>query len=67
MRPLTKKAKYGHLTERAIAREQDYLEDFMEESEEEPHTDESLSGEDTDSLTENEECGDQTLNIVMPH
>ena len=31
---------------------------FMEESKEELDTDESLSGEDSDSLTENEECGD---------
>ena len=29
---------------------------FMEESKEELDTDESLSGEDSDSLTENEEC-----------
>ena len=51
-------AKNGHLTERAITTAQDYLESFMEESKEELETDESLSGEDSDCLTENEECGD---------
>ena len=30
---------------------------FMEESKEDLDTDESLSGEDSDSLTKNEECG----------
>ena len=43
---------------RAITTAQDYQEGFMEESEEELDTDESLSGEDSDSLTENEERGD---------
>ena len=57
VRWLTKMAKIGHLTERAIATAQDYLEGFMEKSEEELDTDKSLSGEDSDSLTENEECG----------
>ena len=51
-------AKNGHLTERAITTAQDYLDGFMEESKEELDTDKSLSGEDSDSLTENEECGD---------
>ena len=51
-------AKNGHLTERAITTAQDYLDGFMEESKEELDTDESLSREDSDSLTENEECGD---------
>ena len=52
-------AKNGHLTERAITTAQDYLDGFIEESNwEELDTDESLSGEDSDSLTENEECGD---------
>ena len=51
-----KNAKNGRLTERATA--QDYLDGFMEESKEELDTDESLSGKDSDSLTENEECGD---------
>ena len=37
--------KNGHLTERAIATAQHYLEGFMEESEEELDTDRSLSGE----------------------
>ena len=41
-----------------ITTAQDYLDGFMEESKEELDTDESLSGEDSDSLTENEECGD---------
>ena len=50
-------AKNSHLIERAIPTAQDYQEGFMEESEEELDTDESLSGEDSDSLTENEECG----------
>ena len=58
VRWLTKMAKNGHLTERAITTAQDYLEGFMEESEEELDTDESLSGEDSDSLTVNEERGD---------
>ena len=58
VRWLTKMAKNGHLTERAITTAQDYLDGFMEESKEELDTDESLSGEDSDSLTENEECGD---------
>ena len=58
VRWLTKIAKNGHLTERAITTAQDYLDGFMEESKEELDTDESLSGEDSDSLTENEECGD---------
>ena len=59
VRWLTKMAKnYGHLIERAITTAQDYLEGFMEESKEELDTDESLSGEDSDSLTENEERGD---------
>ena len=59
VRWLTKMAKNGHLTERAITTAQDYLDGFMEESNwEELDTDESLSGEDSDSLTENEECGD---------
>ena len=57
VRWLTKMAKNGHLTERAIATAQDYLEGFMEKSEEQLDTDKSLSGEDSDSLTENEECG----------
>ena len=52
VRWLTKMAKNGHLTERAIATAQDYLEGFMEENEEELDT-----GEDSDSLTENEEDG----------
>ena len=51
-------AKNGHLTERAITTAQDYLDGFMEESKEELDTDESLSEEDSDSLTENEESGD---------
>ena len=46
------------LTERAITAAKDYLEGFVKESEEELDTDESLSWEDSDSLTENEECGD---------
>ena len=59
VRWLTKIAKNGHLTERAITTAQDYLDGFMEESNwEELDTDESLSGEDSDSLTENEERGD---------
>ena len=58
VRWLTKMAKNGHLIEKAITTAQDYQEGFMEESEEELHTDESLSGEDSDSLTENEERGD---------
>ena len=59
VRWLTKMAKNGHLTERAFTTAQDYLDGFMvEESKEELDTDESLSGEDSDSLTENEECGD---------
>ena len=58
VRWLTKMAKNGHLIERAIPTAQDYQEGFMEESEEELDTDESLSGEDSDSLTENEERGD---------
>ena len=58
VRWLTKMAKNGHLIEQAITTAQDYQEGFMEESEEELDTDESLSGEDSDSLTENEECGD---------
>ena len=58
VRWLTKMAKNGHLTERAITTAQDYLEGFMEESEEKLDTDESLSEEDSDSLTENEERGD---------
>ena len=59
VRWLTKMAKNGHLTEsRAITTAQDYQEGFMEESEEELDTDESVSGEDSDSLTENEERGD---------
>ena len=58
VRWLTKMAKNGHLIEKAITTAQDYQEGFMEESEEELDTDESLSGEDSDSLTENEECGD---------
>ena len=48
---------YGHLQERAITTVEDYLEGFMEESVEELDTDESLTGEDSDSLTENG-CGD---------
>ena len=45
--------KNGHLTERAITTLQDYLDGLMEESEIEVDTDEeSLSGEDSDSLTE---------------
>jgi len=56
--------KNGHLTERAITTAQDYQEGFMEESEEEL---DRLSREDSDSLTENEECVDLTLNIVMLH
>ena len=56
VRWLTKMAKNGPLTERAITTAQDYLDGFMEESKEELDTDESLSGEDSDSLTENEEC-----------
>ena len=58
VRWLTKMAKNGHLTERAITTAQDYLDGFMEESKEELDTDESLSGEDSDSLTVNEERGD---------
>ena len=58
VRWLTKMVKNGHLIERAITTAQDYLEGFMEESEEELDTDESLSGEDSDSLTENAERGD---------
>ena len=58
VRWLTKMVKNGHLIERAITTAQAYLEGFMEESEEELDTDESLSGEDSDSLTENEERGD---------
>ena len=59
VRWLTKMAKNGHLTERAFTTAQDYLDGFMvEESKEELDTDESLSGEDSDSLTENEERGD---------
>ena len=46
---LTKMAKNGHLTERAITTAQDYLDGFVEESEEELDTDdESLSGENSD-------------------
>ena len=41
-----------------ITTAQDYLDGFMDESKEELDTDESLSGEDSDSLTENEECGE---------
>ena len=52
VRWLTKMAKNGHLTESAIETAQDYLEGFMEESEEELDT-----GEDSDSLIENEEDG----------
>ena len=44
VRWLTKMAKNGHLTERAITTAQDYLDGFMEESKEELDTDESLSG-----------------------
>ena len=44
-------AKNGHLTERAITIAQDYLEGFIEESKEDLDTDESLSWEDSDSLT----------------
>ena len=51
-------AKNGHLTERTITTAQDSLEGFMEESEEELDTDKSLFGENSDSLTENEEYGD---------
>ena len=51
-------AKNGHLIVRAITTAQDQQEGFMEESEEELDTDESLSEEDSDSLTENEERGD---------
>ena len=51
-------ATNAHLTEKAITTTQDYLNGFMEESKEELDTDESLSGKDSDSLTENEECGD---------
>ena len=58
VRWLTKMAKSGHLIVRAITTAQDYQEGFMEESEEELDTDESPSGEDSDSLTENEERGD---------
>ena len=58
VRWLTKMAKNGHFTERAITIAQDYLEGFMDESKEDLNTDESLSGEDSDSLTKNEECGD---------
>ena len=58
VRWLTKMAKNGHLIEQAITTAQDYQEGFMEESEEELDTDESLSGEDSDSLTENAERGD---------
>ena len=59
VRWLTKMVNNGHLIEsRAITLAQDYLEGFMEESEEELDTDESLSGEDSDSLTENAERGD---------
>ena len=58
VRWLTKMAKNGHLIVRAITTAQDYQEGFMEESEEELDTDESVSGEDSDSLTENEERGD---------
>ena len=57
VRWVTKMANNGHLTERAIATAQDYLEGCMEKSEEELDTDKSLSREDSDSLTENEECG----------
>ena len=67
VRWLTKMAKNDHLIVRAIPTAQDYQEGFMEESEEELDTDESLSGEDSDSLTENEEHGEKTLNIVMLH
>ena len=58
VRWLTKMAKNGRLTERAITIAQDYLEGFMEESNEDLDTDESLSREDSDSFTKNEECGD---------
>ena len=58
VRWLTKMAKNDYLIERAITTAQDYQEGSMEESEEDLDTDESLSGEDSDSLTENEECGD---------
>ena len=51
-------AKNGHLREKGITTAQDYLEGCMEESEEELDTGESLCGEDCESLTENEECGD---------
>lgn len=55
--------KNGHLTETAITKAQDYLEGFMEESEEELDTDESLSGEDSDRLTENEEYNVSWINL----
>ena len=58
VRCLTKMVKNGHLIVRAITAAQDYQEGFMEESEEELDTDETLSGENSDSLTENEERGD---------
>ena len=58
VRWLTKMAKNGHLIEQAITTAQDYQEGFMEENEQELDTDESLSGEDSDSLTVNEERGD---------
>ena len=58
VRWLTKMAKNGHLIVRAITTVQDYQEGFMGESEEELDTDESPSGEDSDSLTENEKHGD---------
>ena len=58
VRWLTKMVKNGHLIERTITTAQDYLEGFMEESEGELDTDESLSGEDSDSLTENAKRGD---------
>ena len=51
-------AKNGHLTERAITTAQAYQEGFVKEGEEELDTYESLYLEDSDSLTENEECGD---------
>ena len=50
-------AKNGHLTERAITTAQGYQEGFVK-GEEKLDTDESLYEEDSDSLTESEECGD---------
>ena len=58
VRWLKRIAKNGHFTERAITTAQDYLDGFMEDGEEElGPDDESLSGKDSDGLTDNDDCG----------